>query len=92
MTERHVRVVMLRRGKVAQNPLPKTRQRYYKALGKMIAEARIGLLMTQQELADRIGLSRVSVSNIERGRQQILIHQASALADALKIKKGAFLP
>ncbi len=38
------------------------------ALGQRIATLRLGLGFTQQELADRVAISRVALSNLESGR------------------------
>jgi transcriptional regulator with XRE-family HTH domain len=39
--------------------------------------------ITQQELAERTGMSRGSIANIETGRQRILLHDVETLARAL---------
>lgn len=46
----------------------------YKDLGKRLKTARKSAGLTQQTLADKVGLSRASITNIERGRQHIHIH------------------
>lgn len=45
-------------------------------------------LLTQQQLADKIGLSRGSVANIETGRQQMLLHQLRDIARAPPLRDG----
>ena len=39
--------------------------------------------MNQAELAKRIGLSRTSITNIERGRQRLLVDQFCRVAEIL---------
>ena len=39
--------------------------------------------LTQEDLAERLGLSRTTVVNIERGRQRIALHQLIQIADAI---------
>ena len=41
--------------------------------------------MTQSELATVIGLTRTSVTNIEKGRQKLLVHSLFEIAAALGI-------
>ena len=48
--------------------------------------------MTQQELADRVKLSRGSVANIETGRQQLLLHQYVDFMRVLKLDAREMLP
>lgn len=55
----------------------------YLQLGKRIREARKGAGLTQAELASLISLSRTSVTNIELGRQHILLHTLYDMASAL---------
>lgn len=51
----------------------------YKRLGEFCVRRRKALGWTQQELADRMGLVRSSIANIETGRQRLLLHDALAL-------------
>ena len=65
----------------------------YRLLGEAVARRRKHLEMTQADLAKVVGLSRASIANIEVGRQKMLVHQAYALADALKLDSvGQLLP
>lgn len=58
----------------------------YGILGRAVSARRDELNLTQQALADKIGLSRASVANIESGRQKVLLHQVYALVRALGLK------
>jgi transcriptional regulator with XRE-family HTH domain len=57
---------------------------FYLAAGARIREAR-GKSITQEQLAKAAGLSRVSVVNIEAGRQKLLLHHAIVMADVLGV-------
>jgi len=57
-------------------------KRFYELAGARIREVR-GKRLTQEELANSAGLSRVSVVNIEAGRQKLLLHHVFTLAAAL---------
>lgn len=57
----------------------------YRQIGVRIAHARRQAKMTQQEMADEIGLTRTSVVNIEKGRQKILVHTLLAIGRRLNI-------
>lgn len=56
---------------------------FYEELGKAIRLRREALGMTQAELGTRIELSRTSVTNLECGRQRLLLDQFCKLADVL---------
>jgi transcriptional regulator with XRE-family HTH domain len=66
----------------------------YKEIGKLILRYRMATKprMSQQRLADAIGLSRASIVNIERGRHRIQIHVLYDIAIALSIDPHALLP
>jgi DNA-binding XRE family transcriptional regulator len=51
----------------------------YKTLGQSITVLRRKSEITQQQLADAIGVSRASIANIERGEQRVFLDQAVAL-------------
>jgi transcriptional regulator with XRE-family HTH domain len=48
--------------------------------------------VTQEELARRVQLSRASITNIEKGRQRVLLHQLIEIADALDAKPSELMP
>lgn len=65
----------------------------YVAFGDAMALRRDQLKMTQAQLASRVGLSRASIANIERGRQNVLLHHACDIASALGLSQvGDLLP
>lgn len=57
----------------------------YRRIGRVVAERRVSLGLTQGHVAEMLGLSRASLANIETGRQRILVHQLFALVTALKL-------
>jgi transcriptional regulator with XRE-family HTH domain len=69
-----------------------SRQELYLQLGRCIRAARKHAGLTQAELAASISLSRTSVTNIERGRQQILLHTLYDIASTLGIDPANLLP
>jgi transcriptional regulator with XRE-family HTH domain len=48
--------------------------------------------LTQQEVAERVGLTRTSITNIERGAQHIALHQLYLLAAAVGLEPEQLLP
>lgn len=69
-----------------------TRQ-FYIAVGKRIADARRKLPnKTQEALAAELGVGRATVVNIERGRQQLLLHTIVRIADCLKVPLQDLIP
>jgi transcriptional regulator with XRE-family HTH domain len=46
---------------------------------------------TQEKLAQRLGISRASLANIETGRQNVLVHQLYDFARALGLSPADFL-
>jgi transcriptional regulator with XRE-family HTH domain len=59
------------------------RDAFYARLGQRIRLARLHRGMTQDALADAIRLTRTSITNIEGGRQKLLLHTFVSLAEAL---------
>ncbi len=64
----------------------------YLAVGRMIRKGREAAGLRQDELAERVGLTRTSITNIEKGKQRIQIHTLYAIAQALNISPLTLLP
>jgi len=64
----------------------------YRELGRRIRDARRGAELTQEALAGRLGLSRTSITNIERGIQHIPVHVLFDLGRALGVTVMELLP
>lgn len=64
----------------------------YKFIGKKIQAFRKKAGFTQSKLADVVSLDRSSITNIEKGRQKMLIHTAYDLAAALGIAPADLFP
>jgi len=56
------------------------------SLGRRIADHRAKLGLTQQELADRVGISRVAVSNLEAGMSDPGERTVALLAGVFKVE------
>src|SRR5258708_19947441 len=63
----------------------------YEALGQTIRSKREEKRMTQGELADLVEMSRASVTNIELGRQSVLVDQLCRFANALAVQPADLL-
>ena len=66
--------------------------RFYTGFGQRVAAARAKLDVSQGALGRRVGLSRTSIVNIEKGRQRVLLHTALDLADALEVPLEHLIP
>ena len=65
----------------------------YLEFGKLVRLHRVRLDgMTQEKLGLIVGLSRTSITNIEKGRQHVSLHQLFAIAKALRVRPDALLP
>ncbi len=56
---------------------------FYLEIGRQIKAARIAKGIKQIELAERLSISRPSLSNIENGKQQILLHNYFEIYNAI---------
>lgn len=66
-------------------------RKFYAAVGARIAKARAGR-MTQDALASKTSLTRTSIINIEKGRQQILVHTLVDISQALQVPMTDLVP
>lgn len=69
----------------------KDHSEFYKQIGESIRFRR-GKNLSQEALASAVGLTRTSISNIESGRQKMLLHTLVDIADALKVDASQLLP
>lgn len=67
-------------------------QEFYRELGRCIREAREKSHLTQEALAVEVSLTRTSVTNIEKGRQQLLVHTLVQISRALNVAPESLLP
>jgi transcriptional regulator with XRE-family HTH domain len=65
---------------------------FYRVFGNKLRQARKAAGLTQEVLADRVGLSRPSIANIERGNQQVPLHMLDSFASVLGMKPCELLP
>ena len=68
----------------------KDHSEFYKQVGQSIRTRR-GKNLSQEALACAVGLTRTSISNIESGRQKMLLHTFVDIADALKVEASTLL-
>jgi transcriptional regulator with XRE-family HTH domain len=64
----------------------------YKEFGQLLRASRKDAGLTQSQVAERVGLTRTSITNIERGIQHISLHQLFLLASAVGVSPVALLP
>lgn len=64
---------------------------FYVGVGAAIKAARINAGITQEQLALAVNLKRTSISNIEKGRQKLLLDGFYKIAFALHITSTALL-
>src|ERR1039458_5863710 len=66
---------------------------FYREVGSRIREIRLNKkTFTQEALAISVGLTRTSLTNIEKGRQKLLLHTFSQIASALGVTPNDLLP
>ena len=65
---------------------------FYSTFGKMLGETRRKRGISQEMLADELGLSRTTITNIEKGRQPVQLHTIYLIARLLSIDIKELLP
>src|SRR2546430_16010603 len=63
----------------------------YRVIGQRVRAERHKRKLTQDELAEMAQLTRTSITNIERGRQKLLLHTLFAFAAAFEIEAKELL-
>lgn len=72
-------------------------KRLYQALGRHLRVLReqhgqAAGRMTQAQLADRIGMERTSITNIEKGNQKVPLHVLFRICEVLGVEPSSALP
>lgn len=65
---------------------------FYKRLGERIRARRQERGLSQEGLAKAVGLKRPSMSNIEKGRQNVLLHTFCDIVETLDTNANTLLP
>jgi transcriptional regulator with XRE-family HTH domain len=63
----------------------------YGAMGRVLRDAREQVGRTQEDVARAVSLTRTSLTNIEKGRQKLLLHTFADIAKFLGHSPGALL-
>jgi transcriptional regulator with XRE-family HTH domain len=66
--------------------------KFYQEIGSIIKELREKQGVSQEALANYLGLTRMSIINLEKGRHRPSIHQIFLIADLLKVNIHELLP
>ena len=69
--------------------MTKNEEVFYRALGQRIAELRSARNLTQQQLADALGLSQKTVGHYEVGRIRLQVSMLPPLAECLGVPISA---
>jgi transcriptional regulator with XRE-family HTH domain len=64
----------------------------YRLVGERIRRLRDDAGLTQEDLAKKVGLKRTSITNVERGRQRLPLHQMVMIADQLGAELRDLVP
>ena len=70
---------------------PGKQVRLYREVGLRVREIRIARGITQEALARKVKLTRTSLTNIEKGRQKLLLHTVMNIASALDVPVAELL-
>ena len=64
----------------------------YRGVGRKLRQTRENQHLTQESLAQRLGISRTSMVNIEAGRQRAPLHLLWQIAELLETKLTLLIP
>jgi transcriptional regulator with XRE-family HTH domain len=64
----------------------------YPDFGRLVRMHRERQKITQEKLGEIVGFARTSITNIEKGRQHVALHQLYAIAEALQVPAEVLLP
>jgi DNA-binding XRE family transcriptional regulator len=64
----------------------------YQQVGDRIKHLRTMVSLTQEQLADAVGLSRASIVNIEKGRQHPSLHLLFQIAECIQVNAHDLIP
>ena len=73
-------------------PTRSDHQLFYRQFGRILAEARNKKKMSQEVLARELGLTRTSITNIEKGRQPVQLHTLYHISQLLSVELKDLLP
>lgn len=62
-----------------------------RAFGAAVRDRRLGLKLSQSDLADRAGLHRNYVGGVERGERNLSLSNVASLAEALGVASSTLL-
>ncbi|MEO0395711.1 MAG: helix-turn-helix transcriptional regulator [Cyanobacteria bacterium P01_A01_bin.137] len=65
---------------------------FYVDLGQKVRAVREERKLTQEALASLLGITRTSVTNIEKGRQKMFLHTFLEIAQGLSVSPDALMP
>jgi transcriptional regulator with XRE-family HTH domain len=65
---------------------------FYREVGQNVRTKREQIGLTQEALASQVDLTRTSITNIEKGRQKLLLHTFVDIAHALGVDPSLLLP
>ena len=63
-----------------------------RGFGRLLRQRRTEVKLSQKDFARAVGLSRTSITNIERGRQPVSLPSLYVMADVLQVDVGDLLP
>ena len=67
-------------------------EQLYREFGRALRARRKQAGLSQDDVAQRVGMSRTSITNIEQGRQHVSLHVLYDLAGAVGTTPGDLLP